>query len=214
LKICKCCNIDLSLDCFYREKDSIDGRKTVCKICTRIIDKPRRAKYFSDNKEVILDKQKSYYENNKKDILSKQAEYYLNNIDNKKAYDKSYRIKTEQIRREKQSAYYQNNKDTLSERNKEWHRINKALHASYGAKRRALKRNATPWWSETDSIREVYKEARRLTELTGIQFHVDHIIPLTNLVVQGLHVIANLQILPYYENCSKSNKLIEDMVCS
>lgn len=127
---------------------------------------------------------------------------------------RKYRAKEENKLKiiEYRKKYHQENRDTILEKMKEWHRINKHLSTFHKAKRRAIKKRATPWWSESESIKHVYKEARRLTELTGIQFHVDHVIPLTNSKVQGLHVLANLRIVPYYENLQKHNKLIEDIV--
>lgn len=60
-------------------------------------------------------------------------------------------------------------------------------------------------------MRTIYREAVRLTEMTGISHHVDHIVPLRSPWVCGLHCEANLQILPYYENQSKSNRRWPDM---
>lgn len=130
----------------------------------------------------------------------KAVRKYRENEENKikiREYGKSYRAK---------------NREQCLQRVKDWHRINKHLSSFYKAKRRAIKRKATPWWSQHEEIKELYKEARRLTEFTGVQFHVDHIVPLVNPKVQGLHVLANLRIIPYYENLSKNNKLIEDIV--
>ena len=67
------------------------------------------------------------------------------------------------------------------------------------AKRRASKQQRTPIWSETEEIKEFYKNCPE-------GYHVDHIIPLQGERVSGFHVLSNLQYLPAEENLSKSNK--------
>ena len=58
-------------------------------------------------------------------------------------------------------------------------------------------------------ITKIYKNCLKISEQTGVQHHVDHIIPLKGKEVCGLHVPWNLQILTATENISKNNKLIE-----
>lgn len=58
-----------------------------------------------------------------------------------------------------------------------------------------------------EEIKAIYKEAKRLTQETGIVHHVDHIVPLKGKDVRGLHVPWNMQILTASENCRKGNRL-------
>src|SRR5207342_3718423 len=57
---------------------------------------------------------------------------------------------------------------------------------------------------------EFYKEARRLTEETGVNYVVDHYWPINGKVSCGLHVPWNLRVITQSENDSKGNKEPED----
>lgn len=81
-----------------------------------------------------------------------------------------------------------------------------ALVRHHAAKRRVAKLMRTPPWANQEAIRAVYEEAVRMRDKTGIEHHVDHIIPLQGEMVSGLHVENNLQILPWYENLKKHNR--------
>ncbi len=85
---------------------------------------------------------------------------------------------------------------------------NKDKRAARYAKYRAQKLQATPKWltpEHYESIRQFYTDSLELKELTGIEFHVDHIVPLQGALVCGLHVPWNLQVLTAHDNLSKSN---------
>lgn len=66
-------------------------------------------------------------------------------------------------------------------------------------------RRATPSWDLKDEIGAVYDKARWLTDVTGVEHHVDHIDPLQHDKVCGLHVPWNLQIVEAEYNLSKNN---------
>ena len=73
------------------------------------------------------------------------------------------------------------------------------------AKRRASKKNATLKGFDNE-LKEVYKQCKTLQLTSDVKLVVDHIIPLTNLNVCGLHVPWNLQIITEQENLQKHNK--------
>lgn len=78
-------------------------------------------------------------------------------------------------------------------------------------RRNAAKLKAIPPWASHDAIARHYKNARYLTEVTGHQHHVDHIIPLRGKTVCGLHVENNLRAIPHFLNTRKGNKLTTEV---
>lgn len=77
--------------------------------------------------------------------------------------------------------------------------------------RKRRHREATPNWLTIEqklSMRQLYLQARKLTEVTGERYVVDHIVPLRSHEVCGLHVPWNLRVITQEENLKKSNKLV------
>lgn len=77
--------------------------------------------------------------------------------------------------------------------------------------RDVIQKIQTPvWFSEFDKF--VYDECVDLCKLrqvaTGIEWHLDHMIPLKSKIASGLHCGLNFQVIPAYINLSKQNKNI------
>jgi hypothetical protein len=70
---------------------------------------------------------------------------------------------------------------------------------------------STPDWINESAVLEIYREAKRLTNLTGVVHHVDHVVPLRSPLVCGLHWERNLQVLPATNNIRKGNRWWPDM---
>tara|TARA_R100000353_G_scaffold38036_1_gene30118 strand:- start:79 stop:465 length:387 start_codon:yes stop_codon:yes gene_type:complete len=75
----------------------------------------------------------------------------------------------------------------------------RSINNHYGRLYKARKKQACPKWANLENIKQIYKNCPK-------GFQVDHIIPLVNKNICGLHIEYNLQYLPALENQKKSNK--------
>jgi hypothetical protein len=151
------------------------------------------------------------YERNK-DKYKERAERWR--IDNQEQYLASKReyLEKEEVKiaaRIRAKEWREKNLDRKKDTDKNWRENNVDKRRSHQAFRRAKVKQATPPWLTKEhkaQIALVYKEALRLSNESGILYHVDHIVPLNGKTVSGLHVPWNLCAIPAEENHRKSNK--------
>jgi len=123
-------------------------------------------------------------------------------------YRKRYREKNREKLRKASKEWREKNSERIDELSKNWYNCpikKRACNAKY----RATKRYATPSWlteNHKTEIEYVYRVAKDANILTGEPYQVDHIVPLQNEYVCGLHVPWNLQVLSAEDNRRKKNK--------
>ena len=112
--------------------------------------------------------------------------------------------------------YRKNNREKICAYNKKYRVDNLGWYLSYyriyNATRKTRKQNATPRWINNELINDIYRLANNLTTITGVKHEVDHIIPLKNKNVCGLHVHENLRVITATENRKKHNKLLPELI--
>lgn len=185
-----------SLECSKKVKWLREKVKRADKI------KEYRKIYREKNKDKIRLKEKKYREANKEKIALRVKLQRVRDAEQYKERTAKYRDNNRDKLRQTAKEYRERNKELCYQRVRDWEKRNKGKRKSYKAKHRALQIKATPKFANMKKIHEIYKNCPK-------GYHVDHIIPLNNPIVCGLHVEWNLQYLSAKDNCSKSNKLIE-----
>jgi hypothetical protein len=176
-----------------------------CMDCRRERDRMK----YATNPEIAILKRKKYYEQNAELIKLKRRQSYKLNSKHEKV-----------IARKRSELWRLNNPEKVKQQKSiklAYKRANSQKSAALLAKRRAAQKRRTPCWLTKDDfwlIEEAYDLAAKRSKLTKFSWHVDHIIPLQGKQVSGLHVPWNLQVIPWFENLSKSNKLPADVVAA
>lgn len=192
-------------------------------------------KWRAANPDKWKEQTKRHYDKHKEEKLEKLRIWRIENPEQARELDKQRHLSNPEAYKEYQKQWYAKHgkeyhnkwraknlervraieeKHRASPKRKEyvqqWTKENAGRVNAKTKRYRTKKRGALPKWVTEQQIKEIdalYTEAARLTKLTGVSFHIDHILPLQGKDVSGLHVLDNLQILPYYENLSKGNRL-------
>lgn len=149
--------------------------------------------------------------------------WYVLNKTKKRAQAKKWALANPDKIRNISKRMYRKNKDVVDQRTRQWQARNRDKVRASRRKNRInnpqkevesrLKRKygrkfATPRWLSRDdwhAMRLTYLEARKLTA-EGNPHQVDHIVPIQGRDVCGLHVPANLAVIPALDNQRKGNR--------
>ena len=105
--------------------------------------------------------------------------------------------------------YWNSHKKERSIKNNNWKKENRGKANFWEKNRQLAELQRTPRWVDSDElflILEAYSLAVMRSKLTGISWHVDHVIPLRGKRVSGLHVPMNLAVIPALDNIRKGNR--------
>lgn len=180
-------------------------RYIISSTCTQC-QKNRGSKWREDNKEIVNRKRREAHELNPEKHREYQRKFQKKHPERYKIYFHKWMTSHMEEYRKRTRRYRENNVEKLKEIHRKWARKNKGKVNAYTSKRIAQRKQATMKWANMDTIEQIYIESSRLTDETGCQYSVDHIIPLQGKLVSGLHVENNLQIMLFNKNCAKGNK--------
>ena len=152
-------------------------------------------------KAMLRARQKGWHADNREERTAQLRAYHHANRDVLNAKHREY-----------SKIYSKENKDRISENYKRQYANDPAYYHVKSRLRQSGLLNATPKWlskQQKKAISTIYREARRLTELTGVKHVVDHVHPLTGknqageVISCGLHVPWNLKVVTEEHNLSK-----------
>lgn len=132
-----------------------------------------------------------------------------------KSYDKDRWALRQGAERERNRLYREANAERLNAKSRAIKaRVRKErpdiINAS-NKMRKAAQRQAIPAWADMAQIRMIYSKAKEMSSVIGVEFQVDHVVPLRSKLVCGLHTPANLQLLAADLNHAKRNWSWPDM---
>lgn len=190
------------------KRGHIGERMTSTGTCIECRQIKAKERYHSDPQQAVA-KVIDYYKKNAEIIKQKRRLKYAENPDKERAVA---RVRSAEWRAANPSKV-----EAQKPLKKAYKQANPEKMAALLAKRRAAKMLRTPKWLTKDDfwmMEQAYELAKTRSDAFGFEWHVDHVVPLQGAEVSGLHVPWNLRVIPWFENVSKGNRLLEACVAS
>lgn len=143
----------------------------------------------------------------RKEKPEKQREYALKYSEKHNKTNKEWRKNNKEKTLLQRQKWDENNREKRNYLSRKWRKENKEIVYALIAKRRSDSLQRTPKWLTPMDLFEIECVYRYRTALNaiGLDYHVDHIVPLRGELVSGLHVPENLQVISALENMKKGN---------
>lgn len=174
------------------------GKHSAKGLCLKHYKQAKSAEYYLAHKAESAAKSAKWQAANPKRTRELNRASAARNKEKRNAYSRRYRA--EHLERCRASA-------------RAWSKRSPDKYTVTKAKRRAAQNGQRLRDSEFDTfvIKEIYSLARLRTALTGVEWHVDHLVPLRHPKVSGLHCAANLRVITAQANRKKGNRVWPDM---
>ena len=156
--------------------------------------KDRARQWRIDNPERNAENRRRWKEKNREKVREMNRQWILDNPDKQAIARRRWK---------------DNNKEWIKEQRRLYLKDNKHKHNANAARRRAIKKNATPSWANHKYMNIFYERAQIESARIGVDVEVDHIVPLQSDIVCGLHCEDNLQLLTASHNRSKQNTFLK-----
>jgi 5-methylcytosine-specific restriction endonuclease McrA len=156
---------------------------------------------------------KQHYQKNKEKLLLLAKENYINNKEQRRKIRDEYVKKNPDKIILAQKNWYIKNKEIKLKKTKEYIKNNLLKHRLYNEKRRERENKTCNKSINKDSIIKMMSNQKNncvfCSKDISINYHIDHIIPLTK---KGFHIIENIQLLCPTCNLSKNKKTNEEFI--
>jgi len=146
----------------------------------------------------------------KKCMQVRNKKWAEQNKEKMREYAKAYKARNKELIAERSKVYLKQNPEKRKATMQSYRQKNKSAEAENVRRRQAKILQRTPKWLTVDDIwmmREAYDLAQLRTKMFGFAWHVDHFFPLQGKTVSGLHVPQNLQVISWFDNLSKANRI-------
>lgn len=185
-------------------------RWTSSAACCQCVDK-NNAEWRERNAESEVQRKRQWHQANKSEQNERNKKWQKENRAKVSRYVASWREKNRNKVNAMAREWRAANPARQAEADRKWRGNNPASARAKDSRKRAAQLQRIPsWFNEFDSF--VIKEAAELADIrknvTGFDWHIDHMIPMRARRASGLHCAANLQVIPAKLNIRKLNRMV------